>query len=262
MLHILSWFLWGLYTTGILLFAATCVREQDMKALSKCAVTLALVSFIPALALMTDFPGKQYVLSTIIIIFLCVFIALTFPGQNNRTLRITGKQSRVDERDAFFHRFYRIIPGDGDFEKYYAEHPEKRLIDEKIRALPNLGEPGSRTYDVMTTPFHASIFSVLDRLTTDVEDFSIVEDLQLAGETKHQLTKRIKGFARYLGADLVGTTKLNQAYVYSHVGRGQGRWGKKIELDHANAIAIAVRMDHDMIRHSPGLPGITETSKI
>ena len=262
MLYIFSWLLWGLISAGILLFAATCIHERDMKALFKCVVFLLPLSALLAAVLIIDFPGKQYVAAAIMAIFLCAIIAFTFPGRKSSPLRVIGRQSRVDERDAFFHRFYRIRPGDGDLERYYAENPEKRVVDEKIRALPNLGEPGSRTYNRMTTPFHASIFSVLDRLTSDVEDFTMPEHLQRAGESRHLFTRRIKGFARYLGADLVGTTKLNPEYVYSHIGRGQGRWGDKIELDHSYAIAIAVKMDHDMIRHSPGLPGITETSRI
>ena len=52
-----------------------------------------------------------------------------------------------------------------------------------------------------------------------------------------EFTRRVKGFARYLGARLVGTTKLNPAYVYSHIGRSPGQWGDPIRLDHTHAVA-------------------------
>ena len=60
-----------------------------------------------------------------------------------------------------------------------------------------------------------------------------------------EFTRRIKGFARFPGAVEVGITKLNAAYIYSHIGRSPGEWGQPIDLPHANAIAICVQMKHD-----------------
>jgi reductive dehalogenase len=57
----------------------------------------------------------------------------------------------------------------------------------------------------------------------------------------------------------VGCTALNPAYIYSNIGRSPGKWGAPIELDHKNAIAVAVPMAHEMTRHAPDSPTSTET---
>ncbi len=59
----------------------------------------------------------------------------------------------------------------------------------------------------------------------------------------------------------MGTTRLNQAHVYSHSSRGRGKWGEPITLDHEWAIAIAVEMDHGLVSHAPWAATMTETAK-
>jgi reductive dehalogenase len=70
------------------------------------------------------------------------------------------------------------------------------------------------------------------------------------------LSSRIKGAARFLGADLVGICKLNQAYVYSHTGLridfAKGTAGQEINLPHKYAISIGVEMNYDRMRYAPG----------
>jgi reductive dehalogenase len=71
---------------------------------------------------------------------------------------------------------------------------------------------------------------------------------------------RLKGFARALGADLVGCTALDPAWVYSHAARSPGEWGREVTLDHRYAVAIAVEMDHELVRHAPRTPTATATA--
>ncbi|MCK4766177.1 MAG: 4Fe-4S dicluster domain-containing protein [Candidatus Aminicenantes bacterium] len=47
--------------------------------------------------------------------------------------------------------------------KYYAAHPEKKEIDKKIHAKPNLGEPGSTYYDKIYSPLFEAAFTNLER---------------------------------------------------------------------------------------------------
>ncbi|HEX9974768.1 MAG TPA: reductive dehalogenase, partial [bacterium] len=161
---------------------------------------------------------------------------------------------------ALFHRFYRLKPGSPEFEAYYHAHPEKIKIDDAIRSLPQLGNPGSKTYHPLLAPFHVAIFEVLEQMTRHIEWTPCPIESEKMNISPNEITERIKGFARYLGADLVGITKLNPAYVYSHIGRAPGNWGEAIELNHTHAIAIAVEMRHDMIRHAPESPTITESA--
>ncbi len=59
---------------------------------------------------------------------------------------------------------------------------------------------------------------------------------------------------------MVGTTRLNPAYVYTHVGRSAGMWGQPISLPHSHAIAVAVEMDYRMVSQAPLGPTITESA--
>jgi len=182
------------------------------------------------------------------------------PFGPNPRMRILGVQKRVDERDALFHRFYCMKEGTPEFEAYYKAHPEKFVLDEKIRSMPELGYPGSKTYDPMTSPFQMATFDVIERTTRDLEWEPQSVEPDSVPASQEAFTRRIKGFATYLGADLVGTTKLNPAYIYSHIGRSPGKWGSPITLNHPNAIAIAVAMDYTMIRLAPKNTVTTESS--
>ena len=227
-------------------------------------ITVAV--FLPVLIVLTgllliDYPGREWVVLALLVLGLAAVLLLIAPFGAVPRMRIDqDKQQRIDERDAIFHRFYRLQSGTPQFEAYYREHPEHVEIDEKIRSLPKLAHPGGRTYHPMASAFTVATFDVLEGVTREIEWEPAPIEGRPVEATPEEFTGRVKGFARYLGADLVGTTKLNPAYVYSHVGRSPGKWGAPIELNHAWAIAIGVEMTHDMIRHAPDSATTTETS--
>jgi ferredoxin len=192
----------------------------------------------------------------LVLVLLC---ALPFGG--NGGVRVLGAQERVDERDALFHRFYRLAPGTPEFAAYYEQHPEHEAIDAEIRALPGLARPGSKSYDPFASPAMAVSFELSERLARSLswEPAPLGDGPVVA--SPDEMARRVKGFARYLGADLVGCTRLDPAHIYSHVARGQGDWGAPIDLDHGNAVALAVRMDHAMTRHAPRLASTVETAR-
>jgi ferredoxin len=134
-------------------------------------------------------------------------------------------------------------------------------FDNKVRTLPPLGFPGSKSYHPLTSPFMVATFDVLERMTRNVDWSPDPIEQQSIHASPQAMSLRVKGFAGYLGADLVGITKLNPAYVYSHIGRSPGEWGSPISLDHPYAIAICVEMDHGMIRHAPHHATTTETAQ-
>jgi len=79
-------------------------------------------------------------------------------------------------------------------------------------------------------------------------------------------TEKIKGFARFLGADLVRVGPLNPAFIYSHVGKTQGdpkrAYGAPIHLTHKNAVTIAIGLDPLLMKSGPALPMATEVMKV
>jgi ferredoxin len=249
-----------------LMFVAACAIcvifaiEQERRATFVVAMA-SMGLLVPVAALLFfDYPGREYV-----VVFLLVLSAiLGFLGLIYRSpvasIKIVGPQPRIDERDAFFHRVLRLQPGTQEYDAYYEKHPGKKESDEKIRSLPGLNDVDSKSYHPLDTPFAASLVDMSTRSFGETE----FEPDPISGEpvsaTPEEFATRLKGFANYLGADLVGCTKLNPSYIYSNIGRSPGLWGSPIELDHPNAIAVAVEMNHTMTRQAPGLTAFTESS--
>jgi ferredoxin len=71
----------------------------------------------------------------------------------------------------------------------------------------------------------------------------------------------VKRLAVRFGALDAGVTDLQSYHVYSHVGRGTGSWGERIELDHRWAIAFTVEMDHATMRTAPAAPVVAESAR-
>ena len=76
-----------------------------------------------------------------------------------------------------------------------------------------------------------------------------------------KMTTFIKGLTKYYGALEVGITPLKPYHVYSHIGRGAGKYGAEIPVEHAYAIAYTVEMDYDMVGTAPLVPTAMETGK-
>ena len=259
-LLVLGWIAFGLAALLAVLFIVPSVSEREWR-----AAGLTVLLAVPALGVMgapllIDFPGRFWVLLALLVLGALGALLLVLPLGKSDPVQITGPQERVDERDAVFHRFYRIEPGTEEFAAYYREHPEKQAFDEKVRALPALGGPGSRTYHPLSSVFQVAAFQVLEGITRDIEWQPEPLDSKMVQAPAGDFSGRIKGFARYLGADLVGCTRLNPAWVYSHIGRSPGRFGAPIDLQHEYAVAIAVEMSHDMVRLAPDSPTTTETA--
>ena len=257
----MGWAEFVVVVVGILIFIFTSISEKRLR-----PVRVAFFVFTPPLSLflvllLSNFTGKSWILLSILLASALSVLILVLPLGSNLPIQIKGEQEQVDERDAIFHRFYRLKPNTPEFEEYYRIHPEKFEFDQKVRSLPPLGCSGSKTYDPFTSPFQIAMFEVLEEnIVLDIDWEPEPLESTPVNASPEELTRRIKGFARYLGADLVGTTKLNPAYVYSHIGRSPGEWGAPITLNHSYAIAIAVEMRYDMIRHAPDNAVTTESA--
>jgi formate hydrogenlyase subunit 6/NADH:ubiquinone oxidoreductase subunit I len=256
----MGWIAFGLTALLALLFLVTSVAEREWRA-AGLTVPLAILTLgVLGAPLLIDFPGRFWVLLALLVLGALGLLLLVLPLGKSPPVQVPGPLERVDERDAVFHRFYRIRPGTEEFEAYYRDHPEKQAFDEKVRALPPLGGPGSKTYHPLSSVFQVAAFSVLEEITRDIEWEPEPLGSKMVQAPPEEFSRRLKGFARYLGADLVGCAKLNPAWVYSHIGRSPGTFGAPIELEHKYAVAIAVEMSHDMVRQAPDSPTTTETA--
>jgi epoxyqueuosine reductase len=74
------------------------------------------------------------------------------------------------------------------------------------------------------------------------------------------MTERIKTVARLYGADLVGITKVNPLWVYSHYYEAITGNYDRLEIPFQNAIVMGIEMDWDSINTSPDYPASAATA--
>lgn len=249
-------------------FVWTSIQERAPRAAAVTGAAGLILATLLLLPLGVDFPHRAQLYTGLLALLGLIGLALALPLSTPRPVRAPGPISRVDERDAVFHRFYRLEPNTPPYETYYAQHPELKNLDDRIRSEPQLGAPGSRHYHPVTSSFQAASFDLLEHLTRSLDappsppppgapqPHAPPADL-VAPEG---LTRHMKGYARYLGAADVGCAPLDQAFVYSHNARGEGAWGDPIRLQHTHAIVFTVEMRHDMVAQAPAGPTFTESA--
>lgn len=179
------------------------------------------------------------------------------PLGSGPTLRTRASASRVDERDVMFAR-EEYMPGTEKHAQYYARHPERRARDDRIRALPQLVEPGGRLYEPEQARTVSTAFDELRTYVNEVDGPIAAERRNLTAEAA---AAEIKALTLELGAGDVGIARLDPAYVYSHVGRGPEPWGAPIENDHAWAICMASEMAYPAVAAAPALAITAESAK-
>jgi len=189
---------------------------------------------------------------------LTVFILLFFiPLGESWPLKITAITEKVDERDVVFAREeYR--PGTEKYEKYYTLRPENKNIDDRMRRLPELLQPGGRYYDPVGSPQIDAVFGEIEKLTYEV-DGEITQEKENVNPEK--ITRQVKGMVLKQGAVEVGVTELNPMYVYSHVGWGPETWGAPIVNSHRYAVVFALEMDYYNVETAPHLPITGESAR-
>ncbi len=238
-----------------LLFVITSVAEREMRAAVLALVFTVIAAAVWAGVMLLAGPYLSHLVAAAVILGAAGAIAVSLPVGRSTPLGPGEKQEKVDERDIIFSRA-EIQPE--NYNIYYEAHPELKPIDDEMRSLPRLGEPGGRCYDPANGKLMRSMFDWLEDIRPFV-DGEVAEDK--TEMSREDAANRIKGLSKFLGAKLVGITGLNQAYVYSHVGRGLGAFGEEIKLDHEYAIAIAVEMDRQAVRQAPTIPTSIMTCK-
>lgn len=238
-------------------------------------VTMALSGYFQ-----TWFGGTLLVLGTLGAA-VCGYYVTRRTGFNTRALQgpdgyVSGKVERVDERTVVFAR-NRLVPGTQEFDAFYNEYPHYKEMDDKRRQKGSvLG-----TYGCIDTPNekpNVSAMVALRYFGAHMARPDIVRPKQgpffkgyTAELSPDEATERIKGFARHLGAALVGVTKLDPKWVYSKIGciykenwdHGDADWsiwGNDINLDHHPfVIVFAEEMDRELIAASPHTPVFVES---
>ncbi len=194
----------------------------------------------------------------LILVFISISLLPWFPKSADTDIG-TDKIEQFDERNHMFARGnLKFHPELGD--RYHQLHPEKKVVDEEIWKLPELGEPGSKFYDRYVGSIADSAFAILDRsyhpLSRRSEIFPHKES-----PDPFRLVEAIQIAAFQYGAIDVGITSLKPYHLYRIAGRQAENWGEKVTTHHKTAIIFVVPMSHTFIRHAPSLPAILESSR-
>jgi len=257
----------------LLLFAAftfESYREQEPRApkfgwagIILHAVLAAVIPFVPS--------SHPYVAVYFAILIIAALVLL-FPTQANPIARlgteglVVGAVNRFDERDQVFARNETLNPDREEYRLYYEAHPGLKDRDDRRRAVGgDLGEPGSidKGHPANVSMFFSAfeMGRILETNAANVPE----QNSESAQMDPVQATAVVKGFARQLGADLVGICKVDPRWVYSHRGEihmdNWQDWGKEIPNDLPYAVVIATEMDHKMVISAPHTPAVVESAR-
>lgn len=165
--------------------------------------------------------------------------------------------NKYDERDIIFSRM-NYKQGSDIYNDYYSNNPDLKETDDLLRELPNLGEEGSVMYNKKNSPIVDSTF----RYLSDIRHFSegSINPNKVEVEAT-EITKTIKGLAKFYNANLVGVTEMKDYHYYSHRGRHEEVYGQQIIKKHKYGIVFAVAMDKEMIMRAPKLSESIATVK-
>lgn len=185
---------------------------------------------------------------------------------------VVGPIERFDLRDSVASRAA-LVAGTETYEEYYARHPELEEADQRVqryrRLYPTVEAQQRKRAAVYRREPLALALSFTDFIGRHLDHCPAgpIAERKVVLEPA-VASRNIKALARYLGADLVGISELNPAWVYSHYstrgGHGNSQWGEPIRLDHRYAITIAVAHDYDFQLASRGhsLSSTIETEQV
>ena len=258
-----------IFLVGAGLFTYESLREKEPRA-PKVGMAGILFHLILAVLILTVPPSRPF-LAVFFGALLFVVLLFLVPGKPNlRALKgaegyVVGPVNRFDERDIVFARNRSLPPGSDMYRQYYEQHPDKEAFDARRRERGGpIGRPG--TIDGGYPPNVAMILASFAlpgflagqaRVAPDPAKPTIPLDPDEASEI-------VKGFARHLGAALVGICRVNPLWAYSHRGEifsgNWEDWGKEIGHPLPYALVIATEMDLENVGAGPHTPALVESS--
>lgn len=240
------------------------LKERDSRAVRGTMIPTLSLSLLVLLLLL---PPTRPVGTTLILLIWGVALALLVPRRPSPKATeafIVGKVERVDEREIPFARIRSIRPGTEQYRAFYSAHPELEGKDARRREVGLLGSLGKidGQYEPLTAMIKAAMAMPLYLSRPEVYEPEPQGDPREVDPW--EITLRIKGLARHLGANLVGICRLNPLWVYSHRGEifhgNWEDWGRPIGLDHPYAVVIATEMCRDLLRAAPRTPTTVESA--
>ena len=237
-------------------FLITSLREGEQKASIWSAGTTLTGTILLSSSLMLPSQGRIVFIGILLGLGLITALVFYFP-LGKESGEDSDPHHQVDEREIIFARA-RLIPDSPEYEIYYQLHPEHQEQDDASRKKPGLLSPQAS----YTEPLHSAAAGASFYLTEALQeavDGPVAE--QKNDYSPEILTRTVKRLTKYYGALDCGITILKSAHIYSHIGRGSGKYGAPVELKHKYAIAFVVEMDYQMIGSAPYPPVTMESGR-
>jgi reductive dehalogenase len=174
---------------------------------------------------------------------------------------------RFDERETVFARD-NLQPGTQAYKEMYQKHPEWEERDAKRRAMGGvLGDMGAIDRPAGDANLAGAFSSVI--LPDYLSQAHMIRPMNFLGKkieiSPEEATLKVKGFARQLGADLVGIARTNPLWTYSHRGmdgrQEDEKWGTPLDVSHEYTIVIATEMAFELVQAAPHTAGTIETAR-
>jgi hypothetical protein len=246
------------FTIGFLIASLT--EKEPRAALMAGAVIFVMIGFeffiywFYTLGFFFSPAGLPLLLTGWVVVGYGIYFFGRHTGPNEKALKgfeglIVGEVKRFDEREQVFARERSIRPGSKQYEAFYRSHPELEQLDSERRAAGGiLGTPGviDRPGGIPNVAAMEAAFSIPPHFGKSKNHSPAV---QLSEQDRPNLNpeeaaRRVKGYARQLGAGAVGVTRVNPLWVYSHRGEifyeNWDEWGREITVDYSYAVVFAV----------------------
>jgi reductive dehalogenase len=247
----------GILISGVLLYAGVIsIIEKEYRA-AKVSSILAIVLFIPFVAIYSfDFQLKEVLSITLLSIVVLSGLIMFLPYRPKVKAAFQKPTKKYDERDTMFSR-NEIKPDTEKYNSYYLNNSEKEELDNKFREKPGLLSPETAMYDHLSFASAHANLEVIEALKPIVN--GSVDEKKVEVEAS-KITNYIKTWCKNLGVHSAGITELKDYHLYSHKGRGD-LYGKEIKNNHKYAIALTVEMDNDMVLTAPKGPIVMESTQ-
>lgn len=169
---------------------------------------------------------------------------------------VVGEIGKFDARIRGF-AMSTYFPGDGYYEKIYAEYPELKGTSERLWAWVDPPDKHAQRGGISEMGWILSNFGIMPCVFMNNEAVLNPAPVErvIPVTDPDDMAYRIKQLAYSMGAGDVKIGPLNQNWLYSRLGQNKDdTWGQDVVLNHKTAISMAFPQNYELIFNGDG-PG-------
>lgn len=220
-------------------------KENEIKAMLRMLTTSFLVPILFLFPAIYHF-NLWYEYSIILWSLSSLSFILLFLPIKGKILNREIPQNRFDERGIIFSR-RKLKAGTDRYNEYYADKPQREILDNKFRAKPGLLQKGAKYFNAYQFAASDASFETVEQLKNFTKGKPAEDKIDV---NQKDVSRFIKRWSSKLGALDCGITNLKDYHLYSFGGYKEN-YGKLVINNHKYAIAFIDEMDKAMIDSAP-----------